>query len=789
MSGVGRLFRRIGLVTALLVLVGSSAVAVATGRSDAPDPNFGIGGRVVVPLPDTFATGRFGPIAPAAGGKFLVAYNAGKHLGPGYHAIERIDADGSPDPTFGEAGSEPVEYEVTALAEDEGGGVVFSDDGMVERLGPDGTPDKAFDERIGYFAGLLSARTIAIDRAGRILVGGHFLPGARANAVEHDAAILRFQPDGSPDPSFGKKGSVYVFTSGDADGGEFGVLPDGSMLMIATSLVHIGAEGEVLPAPKVELAEGTNSVVALPDGGFAVANLAGEFAEPEEGTPGCTVIRYGPGGSPDPAFAQRGVLKDPELAGCHLLALPEGGLLVRGTTESSTGERVPRVIRLTAAGAPVTGFGQGGTATVQFPRDPGGEPPELGGLALGANGEIAVAGGARDAFLSGLGAAGAPDPTFGNAGTAVRSLPLPSTTSVRTVLAEPDGDLLVAATTDSGTTGQHPIWMRFTAAGSLIPAPGGAPYTSVPSVGVDLVGDGRGDLYSIGETQIPSYGPTVTKYTAAGTPVAGFGTEGIVRIAGGMKPSSAAVDRDGGLTVFGSLGTGKGMGAYRLTAAGSPDRTFGHRGLATVRFPGGKNGRTFAGLALPDGGVLLVGRGDERLALAELGPDGHLRRSFGRGGELVCGCGGFAPEAAEVVADHGTFYVLSGWELGRREAASVLVKVTHRGTIARSFGDHGHRRTDVGGPVELLARGRELIAVGRRGFDTTPARLGAFGLDGRPRKDFGTGATVSAGPLRGQELAATLQPDGRLVLVGERPTDGSKPEGEGGSSLELLGLR
>ena len=108
--------------------------------------------------------------------------------------------------------------------------------------------------------------------------------------------------------------------------------------------------------------------------------------------------------------------------------------------------------------------------------------------------------------------------------------------------------------------------------------------------------------------------------------------------------------------------------------------------------------------------------------------------------------------------------------------------------MRRSFGAKGHRATDAGGPVALLARGRQLIVVGTRGFGTTSARVRLFGLDGTSRP-FDDGATVSAGPLRGEELAATLQPNGRLVLVGERSGGEGKGNGEEGSSLELLGLR
>jgi hypothetical protein len=290
---------------------------------------------------------------------------------------------------------------------------------------------------------------------------------------------------------------------------------------------------------------------------------------------------------------------------------------------------------------------------------------------------------------------------------------------------------------------------------------------------------------------LPTYGPAVTKYTRGGKVVAAFGTEGVAGLPPAFKPSSAVVDRDGGVTVLGSLSKGHGhaMAAYRLTAAGRPDRRFGHEGLAVVDFPGSGGGegggRAFSGLALSGGRVLLVGRSEGRLGLAELGPGGRPRGSFGRGGKLLCGCDGPPPAATEVVADRGAFYVLSGWELRRSEAASELVKVTKAGTIDRSFGEHGHQLTKAGGPVALLARGRQLIVVGTRGFGVEQAIVRAFGLDGAPHGSLGDGATVSAGPLRGQQMAAALQPNGRLILVGERL---GKEEADG-SSLELLGLR
>jgi hypothetical protein len=423
------------------------------------------------------------------------------------------------------------------------------------------------------------------------------------------------------------------------------------------------------------------------------------------------------------------------------------------------------------------------------PQASGGEPSRVDAVLTTADGHIFAAGGARDAFLLGLEAGGTPNPAFGSAGAVVQSRSRPSATSVRTVLAEPDGELIVAATTNAGSTEGHPIWLRFTATGKPIRAANGAPYVKVPSVGRALIADGSHALFSVGYTASSTRFQSVTKYTRSGRVVATFGNRGVAPLPRYFTPSTAVIDRDGGVTVIGSLGrtaaSGGGMGAYRLTAAGRPDRRFGLHGLAVIAFGGRGTARAYSGLALSGGRVLLVGRGDERLALAELGPDGRLARGFGRGGRLVCGCHVYPPQAAPVVGARGAFYVLAGLQPGRRGAGSVLVKVTAAGAIDRSFGTHGHLATQAGSPVALLKRGRQLIVVGTAGFRAVRAKLRAFGLDGTPRPSE-NGATVHAGALRGEEIEATVQPNGRLVLVGEQPVG---EEEEAGHDLELLGLR
>jgi hypothetical protein len=162
----------------------------------------------------------------------------------------------------------------------------------------------------------------------------------------------------------------------------------------------------------------------------------------------------------------------------------------------------------------------------------------------------------------------------------------------------------------------------------------------------------------------------VAKFELDGRPVAGFGKGGRAQLPQGFGATSFAVDPDGGVTVFGVDQSGRRMTAYRLTAAGRPAPGFGHDGLATVGFPGSGEAKARSGALLPGGGVVLAGFAHERLAMAELGPDGRPRRAFGHGGRLVCACGGHSrPSDVDALFHRGHVYVLDHWSTAEGEEA------------------------------------------------------------------------------------------------------------------------
>ena len=227
---------RIGAVALALGLLGSGASAAAAGHPGTPDRSFGTGGRVTISLPNAEPASRFGPVAAAADGGFLVGQRseADREAAPG--TIERREADGALDPSFGTDGSVPIPHPATALAEDSTGGVIYGSSwGDIGRLGPDGKPDRRFDKNARRLSGLIP-ETIAINASGQIVIGAYSEGGARNPILPHPY-VMRLDPDGTPDPGFGERGLLSIEKgtpfSYELQSGKLGLLPDSSMLVLA----------------------------------------------------------------------------------------------------------------------------------------------------------------------------------------------------------------------------------------------------------------------------------------------------------------------------------------------------------------------------------------------------------------------------------------------------------------------------------------------------------------------------------------------------------------------------
>jgi len=325
------------------------------------DPGFGRGGLVLAPLPGD-GSGRVAAVLIQPDGKIIEA-GAGNLPASGpdpTYIAARLNADGTPDPTFGAGGlaSDPAGSagnritDVAAAALQPDGKIVLAGSGRgfaAVRLEPDGSLDRSFGAggtavvpvTIGGFdTGRASA--VALQPDGRIVLAGttpNGIPVATAPGVVspfQEAARVRLGPDGTVDASFGgpsARGTVLI-PPGTTDPSMLGadrvtgvaLQGDGKILLGRTDRVEVSSTDPAVRVREVDRntldrldADGTPDASFGP-GGRVSTPVAGPFAilpdgrvfqagsvplAPTTGGPAPTqfaTARLGPDGRPDPSF-------------------------------------------------------------------------------------------------------------------------------------------------------------------------------------------------------------------------------------------------------------------------------------------------------------------------------------------------------------------------------------------------------------------------------------------------------------------------------------------------------
>lgn len=282
---------------------------------------------------------------------------------------------------------------------------------------------------------------LLLDERGRVLATGR---GAGR------IATARFLPSGRLDPSFGDGGAVGAAVTG-APLGEQGerVLryPDGRLL-VGTGSGLGGALLRYLPDGQPDPSFGSGGVLALPQldrlldlvrdrrGRVLAIGLSREPCE-------LVMLRLGANGALDPGFgagAGAGTVRVARLAGAcrgHSAALataPDGRIVAAGMGLGAF------VAAYTPAGKRIEGFGR-----LPNGRSSRALPTRVSDVAVGKNGKIVVAGSFKGAFgLVRLRADGSSDPSFGR-GSEVRT-PILAKSQVAELRLEPNGKLLAAGT-------------------------------------------------------------------------------------------------------------------------------------------------------------------------------------------------------------------------------------------------------------------------------------------------------------------------------------------------------
>jgi uncharacterized delta-60 repeat protein len=168
------------LAAAAIAALCISATALAADQSD---PSFGQGGVAISPQPQKAALAEAGiwDLATAPEGRMAAAL--GGQGQTGYFGAVRLNEDGSPDRSFGSEGF-TVDYEVPPLTQEVFPGSKFNDEQKTQ------------------------AQAVAVGPDGKVLVAGYLEVRHFNNNQSYAPVLIRYRPDGRPDPSFGEAGVV-----------------------------------------------------------------------------------------------------------------------------------------------------------------------------------------------------------------------------------------------------------------------------------------------------------------------------------------------------------------------------------------------------------------------------------------------------------------------------------------------------------------------------------------------------------------------------------------------------
>jgi uncharacterized delta-60 repeat protein len=357
----------------------SDAESACPGPAGTLDPTFGDGGLVWLKYPgaQSFA------VATQPDGKVVIAGGTA----PRKHAIVRLLADGSLDPGFGSSGL----VETTVL--------------------PTNTQ---------------ALRAVVVQPDGKIVAAGAAIgPGP----TSYDFVVLRYNANGTPDPTFGTAGAVVT---------DFGNSDD------YPRSIALQADGRILVAGQSQ----TNAMLS---------------------TQNFTVARYETNGTLDATFGTGGRLVldvhgTPDLGG--LVSLVSGKMIISGASGTS-GSGSPyqmAAARLDSNGSLDTSFANGGKLTIGFD----GTSEAIAYSALtDASGRLVLGGAAgNDLGVLRLTSNGANDVTFGNGGRVVTDFSGRNDVAA-SLLLQDDGKVVAVGNSQIGSGSTYLVASRYLESGSL----------------------------------------------------------------------------------------------------------------------------------------------------------------------------------------------------------------------------------------------------------------------------------------------------------------------------------
>jgi len=402
---------------------------LAQGAAGDLDSTFGAGGQVTTDLKRS--TDLASAVAIQADGKLVVVgqtYQNNDFSAEDF-VVARYNPDGTLDRTFGSRGRVKTDFPGLAavpssvVIQPDGKIVVaggafplftFAGDFKIVRYNRNGSLDTSFGNR-GIVTTIFPAGSYAFDVAlqadGKIVAAGtHFVDFNPGDMSDTDFALARYNPDGTPDATFGAGGQVTTDFVGKEDDA-FAVLiqPDGKIIAVGSANdpvnfydfaavrylsngtidTNFGVAGKVSTDFRGGGFDRVHSAALQTDGSIVAAGFAITVSG---GSENFAVARYNSSGVLDTTFSGDGKAQIDFGSCCQsayeVLLQSDGKIVTVGFPDSESSDSDFVVARLDSAGALDNTFGTGGKVRTSFGNLNGGAL----GAALQSDGKIVAVG-------------------------------------------------------------------------------------------------------------------------------------------------------------------------------------------------------------------------------------------------------------------------------------------------------------------------------------------------------------------------------------------------------------
>ena len=796
------------------------------------DTSFGTGGYVQTDLGAgsdvAYSAALQGDGRIVLGGQATVNYSGVPSLDT---ALVCLTSAGASDTSFNTTGRRTWNHNFTATSTDYGSALAIQSDGQIIVAGTthattsDGNPDFSLARTSStgtapsmrttteFCTTFFTANASVTQLDGRTIVVGN-LYDSTAGSWPNDFAIARYTPSGTLDTTFVSGQGWRAFSvSGQSDVARaVAIQSDGKIVLAGDTyngttynftVIRVSADGLTLDTSldgdgvKYVTITGANSaqceaVAVQSDGRLVLAGSDGsDFL----------VMRLTTAGAFDTSFNSTGyaftdVGSSSWDAAHDLVVQPDGKLLAVGES-SASGTYDFALVRYNTNGSLDTSFGTGGKVTTPISAS---NTDIANAVALQSNGRIIVAGQTRTGGTGGFGGSsyydialarynsnGTLDTSFNGTGKVVTSITTFSSgvDIANSVAVRDDGLIWVGGNSSNGSNSDFAL-LRYTSSGSLDARFHSDGILTIPmgtagdvNCGIGFYGGGVLLTGSANVGNHSNFALTKVLTDDPGSPDLAFSSDGLQTTPIGAASDVAralVIQPDGKIIAAGhsSNGSNDDFALVRYLADGTVDTSFGGTGKITTSYGSGLD--QLYGVGLQSDGKI-VGAGtisngtNLDFAIVRYTSSGGLDSAFSNN----IGFAGNDEVTGMVVQPDDKIVVVGYTYSGSGSTTDVAVaRFTPAGALDTTFSGDGKATFDVIGSGDYafaaaLQPDGKIVVVGETdngNYDLLLIRLNANGTldtsfdgDGMARRSIGTGHDYGR--------AVTVQRDGRIVVAGQ----------------------